>query len=105
MSTREGRVVFLEDLISEAKVRAKNIVEQKNHELSGEEKDKIAEAVGIGAVIYSDLSQSMGKNIVFSWDKALSLEGRQRALFAIYLCQSKKYFKKSRRKRIRACSR
>ncbi|MEK7066824.1 MAG: arginine--tRNA ligase [Patescibacteria group bacterium] len=75
MSTREGRVVFLEDLISEAKVRAKNIVEQKNHELSGEEKDKIAEAVGIGAVIYSDLSQSMGKNIVFSWDKALSLEG------------------------------
>jgi len=75
MSTREGRVVFLEDLISEAKVRAKKIVEQKNHELSGEEKDRIAEAVGIGAVIYSDLSQSMGKNIVFSWDKALSLEG------------------------------
>lgn len=75
MSTREGRVVFLEDLISEAKVRAKKIIEQKNHELSEEEKDGIAESVGIGAVIYSDLSQSMGKNIVFSWDKALSLEG------------------------------
>ncbi|MBI1754783.1 arginine--tRNA ligase [Candidatus Azambacteria bacterium] len=75
MSTREGRAVFLEDLIEEAKRRAYDIVSQKNPELSEAEKKDIARAVGIGAVIYSDLSQSREKDIIFTWEKALSLEG------------------------------
>ncbi|MEK7520290.1 MAG: arginine--tRNA ligase [Patescibacteria group bacterium] len=75
MSTREGRVVFLEDVLAEAKTRARAIAEEKNSELSESEKEKIAEAVGVGAVIYSDLSQSREKNIVFSWERAMSLDG------------------------------
>lgn len=75
MSTRAGRVVFLENLIKEAVDRAKKIVSEKNPDLSEKEKDEIAKAVGIGAIIYSDLSQNREKNIVFDWDKALNLEG------------------------------
>ena len=75
MSTREGRVIFLEDLIGEAIERAGKIVAEKNPELTDAEKKEIAEAVGIGAIIYNDLSQSKEKNIQFTWDRALSMEG------------------------------
>ena len=75
MSTREGRVIFLEDLIGEATLRAGKIVAEKNPELTDTEKKEIAEAVGVGAIIYNDLSQSREKNIKFTWDKALSMEG------------------------------
>ncbi len=75
MSTREGRVIFLENLIEEAVERAEKIVAEKNPELSDAEKKEIAEAVGIGAIIYNDLSQSREKNIQFTWDRALSMEG------------------------------
>lgn len=75
MSTREGRVIFLEDLIEEAIERAEKIVVEKNPELTDAEKKEIAEAVGVGAIIYNDLSQSREKNIQFTWDKALSMEG------------------------------
>lgn len=75
MSTREGRVIFLEDLADEAVARAAKIVEEKNPDLTAEEKREIAEAVGIGAIIYNDLSQSREKNIQFTWDRALSMEG------------------------------
>lgn len=75
MSTREGRVIFLEDLIEEAVERAEKIVAEKNPELTDAEKKEIASAVGIGAIIYNDLSQSREKNIQFTWDRALSMEG------------------------------
>lgn len=75
MSTREGRVIFLEDLIEEAIERAGKIVAEKNPDLTDAEKKEIAEAVGIGAIIYNDLSQSREKNIQFTWDRALSMEG------------------------------
>ena len=75
MSTREGRVIFLEDLIKEAIERAEKIVAEKNSELTDTEKKEIASAVGIGAIIYNDLSQSREKNIQFTWDRALSMEG------------------------------
>ncbi|MBI5913193.1 arginine--tRNA ligase [Candidatus Azambacteria bacterium] len=75
MSTREGRVIFLEDLINESIERARKIVAEKNPELTDAEKKEIAEAVGIGAIIYNDLSQSREKNIQFTWDRALSMEG------------------------------
>lgn len=75
MSTREGRVIFLEDLLREAKERSFAIVSEKNPELSKKEKQEIAEAVGIGAVIYNDLSQGRERDIVFDWKRALSMEG------------------------------
>lgn len=75
MSTRKGRVVFLEDLLAEAIARAGDIVKEKNPELPEAERDDVARIVGVGAVKYADLSQSRVKNIVFDWDRMLSLDG------------------------------
>jgi len=74
MSTRRGRVVFLDDVLDEAVARARQLVE-KNQELSDEEKDEVARIVGIGAIKYADLSQNRVKNIVFEWDRMLALDG------------------------------
>lgn len=74
-STRKGNVIRLEELLDEAKRRAKSIVEEKNPNLSEEEKENIAEVVGIGAVKYADLSQNRVSPIIFEWDKILSFEG------------------------------
>ncbi len=74
-STRAGRYVSLEQLIEEAIARARKIVEGKNQGLSEEEKEKIARAVGVGALKYNDLSQNRLSNITFNWDKMLNLEG------------------------------
>ncbi len=75
MSTREGRVIFLEDLLQEAQERSLAIVSEKNPACGDAEKKEIAAAVGIGAVIYNDLSQSRERDIVFDWKRALSMEG------------------------------
>lgn len=75
MSTRKGRVVFLEDVLNEAISRAKTKLLESNKQLSEAEIDVIARQVGVGAVIYMDLGQSRTRNINFDWDKALSLEG------------------------------
>lgn len=74
-SSRKGNVIRLETLLDEAESRALKIVEEKNPELSVEEKKEIARIVGIGAVKYSDLSQNRSSTIVFDWDKNLSFEG------------------------------
>ncbi|MFA5032946.1 MAG: arginine--tRNA ligase [bacterium] len=73
MSTREGRVIFLEDVLNEAIQRAKNIVAERD--MSEEEKEKTAQIIGIGAIKYTDLSQDRVKDVVFDWDKMLSLDG------------------------------
>ena len=73
MSTRKGRVIFLEDLLGEAIERAGEIV--KERDLPEEEKQEIARLVGVGAVKYADLSQDRTKDIVFDWKKMMALEG------------------------------
>jgi arginyl-tRNA synthetase len=75
MKTRSGENVALRDLLEEACRRARKIVEEKNADLSEEEKSEIAEKIGIGAVKYADLSQYRMTDYVFSWDKMLSLHG------------------------------
>ncbi len=74
-STRKGNIIRLEELLNEAKKRARQIVEEKNPTLSEEEKDNIAEVVGVGAVKYADLSQNRVSPVIFAWDKILSFEG------------------------------
>ena len=73
MSTREGNVVRLHDLLNEAIIRAKEIIEKKNPNL--EDKDEVAKKVGIGAVIFNDLSSSRIKDEVFDWDAILNFQG------------------------------
>ncbi|MEG0299804.1 arginine--tRNA ligase [Cetobacterium sp.] len=74
-STRKGNVIRLEELLDEGKRRAYEIVNEKNPELSAEEKDNIAEIVGTGAIKYADLSQNRQTAVIFEWDKILSFEG------------------------------
>ena len=73
MSTREGTVVKLEDLLNEAIERAQKVIEDKNPEL--ENKEEIAKKVGIGAVIFNDLSNNRIKDEVFEWDAILNFQG------------------------------
>ena len=73
--TRSGENVKLKALLDEAETRARAVVEQKNPDLSDEQKQQIAKAVGIGAVKYADLSNNLVSDYVFSWSKMLALEG------------------------------
>lgn len=73
MSTREGTVIKLEDILKESITRAKKIIEEKNPEL--EEKEEVAKKVGIGAVIFNDLSNNIIKDEVFDWDIMLNFQG------------------------------
>jgi arginyl-tRNA synthetase len=75
MKTRSGENVPLRQVLEEACARARKIIEEKNPTLSEAEKIDIAQAIGIGAVKYADLSQYRMTDYVFSWDKMLALQG------------------------------
>jgi len=74
-STRKGNVIKLEELLNKAVEKAREIIEEKNPNLTEEEKNKIAEVIGVGSVKYADLSQNRISHIIFDWDKMLSFEG------------------------------
>ena len=75
MKTRSGENVPLRQLLEEACIRARKIVEEKNPGLTDAEKIDIARTIGIGAVKYADLSQYRMTDYIFSWDKMLALQG------------------------------
>ena len=75
LSTREGRVVNAEELISRIIGLAEKIIEKKNPKLSEKERKKAAKIIGIGALKYNDLSQNRHTDIVFDWGKILSFDG------------------------------
>ena len=73
--TRDGGTVKLIDLLNEAEQRAYQLVQQKNPELSQEELQQVAHAVGIGAVKYADLSKHRSSDYSFNFEQMLSFEG------------------------------
>lgn len=73
MSTREGNIIKLEDLLNEAIQRAKDIMKEKNANLDNAE--EVAKKVGIGAIIFNDLSSSRIKDEIFDWDTILNFNG------------------------------
>lgn len=73
MSTREGNIIKLEDLLNESISRARVIIEEKNPSL--EDKEEIAKKVGLGAVIFNDLANSRVKDEIFDWDAILNFQG------------------------------
>ena len=75
MKTRSGENVPLGQLLEEACTRARRIIEEKNPDLTEEEKTDIARTIGIGAVKYADLVQYRMTDYVFSWNKMLALQG------------------------------
>ncbi len=73
MSTRQGRVIFLEDVLNRAVEQTRKIIMEKN--VNTENVDETAKEVGIGAVVFNELSNYRIKDYVFSWDKVLNFEG------------------------------
>lgn len=73
--TRAGGTVKLADLLDEALERARRLVAEKNPDMSADELEKLANAVGIGAVKYADLSKNRTTDYIFDWDNMLTFEG------------------------------
>ena len=83
MSTRKGRVVYLQDVIDKCVEKAREIIGEKNPSL--ENKDEIAKTVGVGAVIFGALYNNKIKDITFSYDKVLNFEG-ETSCYVQYTC-------------------
>ena len=83
MSSRKGRVVYLEDVINRCIEKARGIIAEKNPSL--ENKDEIAKTVGVGAVIFGALYNNKIKDITFSYDKVLNFEG-ETSCYVQYTC-------------------
>jgi arginyl-tRNA synthetase len=83
LSTRRGKVVFLEDVLGRAIEKALEIINEKSPEL--ENKEDVARQVGVGAVVWGTVSNARIKDIVFSYDRALSFEG-ETAPYVQYTC-------------------
>jgi len=76
MASREGTVVLLSDLINEATSRAYQVVQEKNPDISEDQKWKIAKAVGIGAIKYPMQARENTKIVTFDWESALDFNGQ-----------------------------
>ena len=73
MSTRKGKVVFLEDVLNRAVEKTREVMLEKN--VGNENIDEVSKQVGIGAVIFQELSNNRIKDYTFSWDKVLNFDG------------------------------
>ncbi len=73
MSTRKGRVVFLEDVLKQAIEKTKETMLSKNP--NAQNIDEISKVVGVGAVVFQELSNSRIKDYIFSWERTLSFDG------------------------------
>ena len=75
LSTRGGNVIYAEDILKEAISKIREIIEEKNPDLSDEEKDEASRIVGVGAVIFNDLYNQRIKDVSFKWEHITSFEG------------------------------
>jgi arginyl-tRNA synthetase len=73
--TRAGDTVGLESLLDEAVARARKVVDENSPDLSDDERARVAEIVGLGAIKYADLAQNRLSDYVFDWDRMLALQG------------------------------
>lgn len=83
MSTRKGNVVFMDDLLEEAKAQAASVVRELRGDIDSELIEQIAEAVGVSAVRFNITKVSPDKGFTFRWEEALSFEGES-APFIMY---------------------
>ena len=75
IKTREGKPIQLQALLDEAKERAYQLICEKSPDLPDEEKQKVAEVIGTGAIKYADLSQERTGNYRFEWSKMINFDG------------------------------
>ncbi len=94
MKTRSGESVGLMEVLEEAEERALAVVQEKNPDLTEEEKAEIARAVGIGAVKYLELSQHRLTDYKFSWDKMLAFQGNTAPYLQYSYVRTRSIFRK-----------
>jgi arginyl-tRNA synthetase len=73
LSTRKGQVLLLTDVLDEAVAKTLEIINEKNPNLPN--KEQVAEQMGVGAIVFSDLSSSRIKDVTFSWEEILNFDG------------------------------
>lgn len=95
IKTREGGAIELGALLEEAVQRARKIVDENSPNLAETEREQIAEAVGIGAVKYADLSQNRGTDYIFSWEKMLAMQGNTGAYMQYAYARIRSIFRKA----------
>ena len=92
MSTREGNVVYINDLIEEAIKKSKDIILAKNPEL--ENIDEIAKKIGVGALIFNYLKSGKNKDIIFDLDDTLRFDGETGPYIQYTYCRTKSILEK-----------
>ena len=75
LSTRGGNVIYAEDILKEAINKIREIIDEKNPDLSAEEKEEASRIVGVGSVIFNDLYNQRIKDVSFKWEHITSFEG------------------------------
>jgi arginyl-tRNA synthetase len=94
MSTREGRIIKLDALFDEAQDRAKKIILEKRSDIEGEELEKLAEIIGIGAIKYGYLKKSRESDVIFDWDEFMSFDGNSGPYIQYSYVRAKKILEK-----------
>lgn len=93
LSTRNGTIVYAQDLLFEAINRARNLINEKNPNLI--EKEKISKQVGVGAIIFHDMYNQRIKNIDFKWEEVLSFTGATGAYIQYTYARAKSILRKA----------
>ncbi|MGB0416240.1 MAG: arginine--tRNA ligase [Coraliomargarita sp.] len=93
--TKSGESIKLQELLDEARERAFAVVTEKNGELPEAERREIANAVGLGALKYADLSSNRTQDYVFNWDRMLSFEGNTAPYLLYAIARINSIFRKA----------
>src|SRR5574344_56363 len=96
--TRTGGTVKLKDLLDEAEVRAATLIQDRNSDLTAEEKNKVIHTIAMGAVKYADLSKNRTTDYIFDWDNMLSFEGNTSPYLQYAYSRIQSIFKKTQTK-------
>ncbi len=92
--TREGDVIGLESLLDEATIHARHIVDENSRDLEPEEKQQVAEVVGLGAIKYADLCQNRTSDYVFDWRKMMAMNGNTATYLQYAYARTQSIFRK-----------
>lgn len=93
LSTRKGNVLYAEDILKEAISRAMTAIEDKNPDL--QDKSNIAKRIGVGAVIFHDLSNQLIRDVRFNWDEVLNFDGMTAPYIQYTYARSKSILRKA----------
>jgi arginyl-tRNA synthetase len=96
MSSRDGTVVLLDDLVSEASQRALAVVREKNPELDGVMMQDVAQKVALGAIKYPMISRENTKIVTFDWDSALDFNGQSAPYIQYAIVRANSILRKAR---------